>query len=66
MRVEKDECCSCAVPAYPCMGDSCPNRHVARFYCDACGEESKLYKFDGEELCEDCILERLEVVEGSE
>ena len=28
MITYENECCGCAVPAYPCMGDACPNRHV--------------------------------------
>lgn len=59
-----DDCCDCAVPAYPCLGDSCPLRHQKHYYCDSCGDEvDKLYRIDGAELCESCVLERLEVVE---
>lgn len=46
--------------------NSCPNRNVPRYYCDKCGSEATLYYFDDEELCLDCIEERLETVEGSE
>lgn len=63
IRVEND-CCGCAVPAYPCLGDSCPLRHQKHYYCDSCGDEAeKLYRLDGMDLCESCVLERLEVVE---
>lgn len=63
IRTEND-CCGCAVPAYPCLGDSCPLRHQKHYYCDSCGDEvDKLYRLDGEELCESCVLGRLEVVE---
>ena len=42
----EDECMSCAVPAYPCLGDSCPNRHVPHLYCDECGDDvEELYDF---------------------
>lgn len=59
-----NECCDCAVPGYPCMGDSCPNRRVPHLYCDKCTEEvDKLYHFDGRQLCENCILSELEEVE---
>lgn len=61
-RVEND-CCGCAVPAYPCMGDACPLRRVTHYYCDKCKEETTLYHFDDKELCIDCIAEKLEVVE---
>lgn len=63
IRTEND-CCDCAVPAYPCLGDDCPLRHQKHYYCDSCGDEfGKLYRIDGMELCESCVLERLEVVE---
>lgn len=64
MITYENECCDCAVPGYPCLGSSCPNRHVKRYYCDECGDDvEKLYEFDSEELCLDCIEKRLEVVE---
>lgn len=64
IRVEND-CCDCAVPAYPCLGDSCPLRHQKHYYCDSCGDEvDKLYYgISGKELCTDCALGELEVVE---
>ena len=52
----EDHCCDCAVPGYPCLGSSCPNRNVPVYYCDKCGEEiEEIYEVDGEELCEDCL-----------
>ena len=63
MRVTENECVDCG---RPCLGNACPNRNVTRFYCDRCGNETKLYHYDGEELCIDCIIsDELEVVEGS-
>lgn len=63
IRIEND-CCGCAVPAYPCLGDSCPFRHQKHYYCDSCGDEvENLYRLGGMELCETCVLERLEFVE---
>jgi len=49
----ENECVGCGLP---CLGDSCPNRHVPRYYCDECGEEIDAY-FDvnGEMICDDCI-----------
>lgn len=64
MVTYENECCGCAVPGYPCVGSSCPNRHVKHYYCDECKNDvEKLYRFDGNELCIDCIEKRLEVVE---
>ena len=63
----ENDCCNCAVPAYPCLGDSCPKRHSKHFYCDECGDETVLYEYDGElQLCEDCLLARFDVVNGNE
>lgn len=63
IRIEND-CCGCAVPAYPCLGGSCPLRHQKHYYCDNYHDEvDKLYRIDGMELCESCVLEKLEVVE---
>ena len=54
----EDHCCDCAVPGYPCLGSSCPNRNVPVYYCDKCGDELEdIYDLDGEELCEECLKE---------
>lgn len=65
MKKIENECCNCATESYPCRGNSCELRHVERFYCGECGDETKLYDFDGQELCEDCILKKFEAIEGS-
>lgn len=62
VRIE-DECTHCATDNYSCLGDRCPNMNVARYYCDNCKcEVDKLYLYNGEQLCKDCVLESLEVV----
>jgi L-rhamnose isomerase len=61
----ENECVGCP-PEMGCMGSSCPQMNVKRFYCDNCGAERKLYEYDGKELCLDCIEEKLTVVDGSE
>lgn len=59
----EDECASCP-KELGCLGSVCPNRHVKHLYCDSCYEDvDKLYKYDGEELCEECLIKRFEVVE---
>ena len=62
----ENECCGCDVPGYPCRGSSCPRRRVPHFYCDSCGEEAVLYEFEGEELCDVCLLAKFTIVEGSD
>lgn len=60
----EDECCGCAVPAYPCLGSTCPNRNVPHYYCDTCGEEvDEFYVVDDsadEYICEDCLKQKYE------
>ncbi len=58
----ENECVGCP-PDIGCIGNSCPYLNVPRFYCDECGYEEKLYWFDDEQLCMDCIEKRLERVE---
>ena len=62
----RNECIDCAADAYPCLGSSCPRRSVTHYYCDECNSEEKLYYFEGQELCINCIADRLETVEGSD
>lgn len=64
MRIYTNECCDCQL--LPCLHNSCPNYNVERFLCDECKEETTLYEFDGQELCIDCIIKQLDVIEGSE
>lgn len=62
-----NECCGCAVPGYPCEGSSCYLLHVPHYYCDECGDEVEtLYHYENEQLCEYCVLKRLEVVKSDE
>lgn len=58
-----NECCSCATESYPCRGDLCPLRHVPHLLCDDCGKEEKLYYYEDEMLCLDCIIDRLHEVD---
>lgn len=65
VRIE-NECVCCDLP---CMGESCPNRHVeyVTFTCDVCGKEfeaDELYDFDGDRMmCADCLLEQFDKIE---
>ena len=61
----EDECCDCATPAYPCIGERCPRRRVPHYHCDKCDSEQTLYHYEGHEWCADCLIENLDVVEGS-
>lgn len=59
----ENECVGCP-PEKGFLGSDCPNQNVRRLYCDCCGEETdRLYIHYGDELCEDCLLKSLEVIE---
>lgn len=56
----RNECCDCAVGCYPCNGQ---HKKVPYFVCDNCKEEyNKIYRFEGQELCESCVIDMLEEV----
>lgn len=60
MIIEISDCCDCGLP---CRREACPHYRVSVHKCDECGDyECELYKLNGEELCIECIKERLEVV----
>ena len=64
MITTSNECCGCASPGFPCIGDRCELLHVKHYICDNCGEEvEELYWYDGNQLCKYCVLENLEVVQ---
>ena len=61
----ENQCCDCAASLYPCMGKDCGHRDVKIYVCDCCHDEADvLYEYDsGEQLCEDCLLDRFKIVE---
>lgn len=59
----ENECVGCP-DGLPCIYESCPFWAVTRFYCDKCKNDvDVLYWWDGQQLCLDCIEQRLERVE---
>ena len=49
-----------------CLGNSCKYRNIVVFYCDECGEETDtLYRYNGYELCQDCLLDKFDIVDDS-
>lgn len=64
MVIFENECCDCAVPGYPCLGNICPKLNVKHLYCDKCKDDVKiLYKFlNGTELCKDCLIKQFDVI----
>lgn len=64
MKTFENDCVNCP-DDMGCLGNSCPYVNVPVYRCDCCEEQAELYYFDGEELCIECIIERLEKVEGS-
>lgn len=63
MKKVENECVGCKDLGLYCMGASCPNRNVVRYYCDNCDCEEQLYYYDGGEYCLNCIAKMLEKVE---
>ena len=52
-------CVDCGLP---CLHSACPHYEHVVYECDNCEEESKLYWFNGKQLCISCIEEQLEEV----
>lgn len=62
MKRIENECVGCP-PEIGCLGKSCEYINVIRLYCDECEYEADiLYRYDDEELCQDCLLGRFEIV----
>ena len=58
MVVYEDMCVGCP-PEMGCLGSSCPNRNVERWYCDECGEETfpeDSYEINGGIYCKYCYM----------
>ena len=36
----ENHCCDCAVPGYPCIGNSCPYIDIPVYYCDSCNDDT--------------------------
>ena len=59
-----NECVDCGLP---CLFESCPYYKVRHSKCDFCSNEDvKLYRYNGHEICEECLLKEFEVVEGTD
>ena len=65
IRVEND-CVGCEDIGLHCIGYPCRYKQVKRYYCDECGDETTLYDTEYGELCRDCLLEKFDIIEGSE
>lgn len=64
MRFYTNDCIDCGLP---CIYRACKYYNVEHFECDECGEEDvKLYVYEGDEICEECLLKKFEIVEGTE
>lgn len=63
MKEYTNECVGCP-PEMGCLSNRCPHMNVPHLYCDECMEEvEELYEFEGDELCIECIKDRLVKIE---
>lgn len=65
MKIIENDCVGCP-PEIGCLGSTCRYSNAPHYYCDECGDEAKLYEYENKELCENCLLEKFPIVEGSE
>lgn len=64
MKYYSNDCIDCGLP---CLGSACKYKKVLHFKCDYCGEEDvKLYHYNDDEICEECLLKEFKVVEDSD
>lgn len=64
MKKIENNCVGCP-PEIGCLGSACPYVNIEVYYCDDCGDETTLYYFEDMELCINCIIKRLDCVDGS-
>lgn len=62
----EDQCVGCPTEM-GCLGSVCPHMNVPVLICDECHEYvDDLYWYDGEQICEDCLLNHFDRVEVDE
>ena len=61
MRYIENQCCGCATPGYPCIGEACSLRQSEVIICDYCGKEIEIndldwdyVEFQGKDYHRDC------------
>ena len=58
----ENECVGCP-KEMGCLGNICPYKNIKHLYCDKCKDDvEELYKCEGEELCEKCLLKTFEKI----
>lgn len=61
MRVQGTDCYGCL----ECIG--CGRKRWYYYHeCDRCGSTEQLYKYDGEELCAECLFKEFDEVDMEE
>lgn len=57
MIIKENYCVGCEI----CM--NCGRKYDYYFHaCDECGSDEQLYKYDGKELCDECLLSHFDEV----
>ena len=59
----ENECVGCEIAGQNCLGNFCPYKNTIHYYCDDCTEEETLYHFEDKQLCINCIIKRLKIVD---
>ena len=59
MRKKVNNCCDCGIP---CTLFCSLRDDSWEYYCDNCGDEAKLYDWEGRELCISCIERELDPI----
>lgn len=60
----EDDCVGCP-KEMGCLGNQCSYKNVPYYSCDRCGEDADVYIYNGEEICEDCLLDEIDKVSCS-
>lgn len=63
MIIYDTDCVDCETS---CLYDACPYYMIKIFTCDECGEDftpNKLYVYDDQMLCKDCLAKKFDTVE---
>ena len=62
MKIKQTNCNGCP----ECIGCGRKYEEWTYYECDRCGSLEQLYRYEGEEICADCLLKEFEEVDMEE